>query len=116
MSSIHDLSSPTEIRDILDKAFDYRGDVSLTLKSGDKIEGYVFDRRSEGPGLEQCFVRLFPTNCIEKISLRYSDIAAVEFSGRDMAAGRNFDLWLKKYREKKARGEKGIRLEPEPLD
>lgn len=109
-------SSPAEIRDALDKAFDYRGDVSLTLKSGEKVEGYVFDRRCEGKDLEQCFVRLFPTGRNEKVAIRYSDIAAVEFSGRDMASGRSFELWLKKYREKKAAGEKNIRLEPEPLD
>jgi hypothetical protein len=100
----------------LDKAFDYRGDVNLTLKSGEKIEGYIFDRRCEGQDLEQCFVRLFPTGRNEKVSIRYSDIVAVEFSGRDMASGRTFELWLKKYREKKAAGEKDIRLEPEPIE
>jgi len=113
---IPDLSSPEETRAVLDKAFDYRGDVSLTLRSGEKIEGYVFDRRYEGPNLEQCFVRLLPTHSNEKTSVRYSDIASIEFSGRDMAAGKSFELWISKYREKKARGEKNIRLEPEPLD
>jgi hypothetical protein len=36
--------------------------------------------------------------------------------GRDTAAGKSFETWVKKYREKKAAGEKNIRLEPEKLD
>jgi len=46
----------------------------------------------------------------------YSDIARLEFTGRDTAAGKSFELWVKKYYERKARDEKNISLEPEPLD
>jgi hypothetical protein len=46
----------------------------------------------------------------------YSDIAALKFSGRDTAAGRSFDAWVKKYWEKKAAGEKNIGIEAEKLD
>jgi hypothetical protein len=38
------LASVSEIHEALEKAFDYRGDLTLTLKSGQKIEGYIFDR------------------------------------------------------------------------
>jgi hypothetical protein len=110
------LATEDEIRIALEKAFDYRGDVTITLKDGPRIEGYIFDRRSEGPRLEECSVRLFPKDRDEKISIRYSDIARLEFTGRDTAAGKSFETWVKKYREKKAAGEKNIRLEPEKLD
>jgi 16S rRNA A1518/A1519 N6-dimethyltransferase RsmA/KsgA/DIM1 with predicted DNA glycosylase/AP lyase activity len=100
----------------LEKAFDYRGDITLTLKDGSKVEGYVFDRRSEGRTLDDCVVRLFPKDRHEKVSVRYSEIARLEFSGRDTAAGKSFETWLKKYQEKKAAGEKNIRIEPEALD
>ena len=113
---IPSLATPDEIRLALDKAFDYRGDVSLTLRNGRTIEGYIFDRRSEGPSLDYCLVRMFPKDGSPKISIRYSDIARLEFSGRDTAAGKSFELWVKRYQERKARGEKGISLEPEPLD
>ena len=33
------------IRAALEKAFDYRGDLTITLKSGEKIEGYLYDRK-----------------------------------------------------------------------
>jgi hypothetical protein len=113
---ISQLATPEEVRLALEKAFDYRGDVTLTLKSGQKIEGYIFDRRSDGPGLDQCWVKLFARDGNEKMAVRYSDIARLEFSGRDTAAGKSFELWIQKYRERKARGGKNISLEPDPLD
>lgn len=109
------LASDEEIRAALEKAFDYRGDVTITVKDGNKIEGYIFDRRS-GPTLADCQVRLFPKDRDEKIAVRYADIARLEFTGRDTAAGKSFETWVKKYREKKAAGEKNIGIEPEKLD
>jgi hypothetical protein len=111
-----ELSAPDDLRAALDKAFEYRGDVCITLRSGERIEGYVFDRQSAGPELKDCIIRLFPKTGAAKISICYADITSIHFSGRDMADGRNFALWLEKYREKKGRGERYIALEPEPLD
>jgi len=80
------------------------------------VEGYIFDRRSGGTTLAQCVVRLFPKDKDERITIPYSDIARLVFSGKDTAAGKSFETWVKKYHEKKAAGEKNIRLEPEKLD
>ena len=78
--------------------------MTLTLKDGSKVEGYVFDRRADGPALADCAVRLFPKDRDEKVSVRYADIARLEFTGRDTAAGKSFETWVKKYQEKKAAG------------
>ena len=110
------LATSDEIHEAFDKAFDYRGDLTITLRTGDKMEGYVFDRRAETADLSQCVVRMFPKNSAEKMSIRYSDIAALAFTGKDSAAGKSFDAWVKKYNEKKARGEKNIGIEAEPLE
>jgi hypothetical protein len=110
------LATPDEIRAAFDKAFDFRGDLTITLKTGDKIEGYVFDRRAESADLSQCVVRLFPKNSAEKASIRYSDIAALAFTGKDTAAGKSFEAWVKKYNEKRALGEKNIGIDAEPLE
>ena len=110
------LATAPEIRAALETAFDYRGDVTITLKDGQCIEGYIFDRNSDGRTLDECFVRLFPKDQEHKLSVRYSDIARLQFSGRDTAAGKSFETWVKKYREKKAAGEKNIRIDPEKLD
>jgi hypothetical protein len=61
-------------------------------------------------------VRIFPRDRDEKLAVPYDQIARIEFTGRDTAAGKSFETWVKKYHEKKAAGEKNIRLEPEKLD
>jgi hypothetical protein len=113
---IPSISTDAEIREALEKAFDYRGDLTITLKNGRKIEGYLFDRKIKGPALADCFARVMPKDSAEKVSIAFSDVAALAFTGRDTAAGKSFAAWVKKYNEKKAAGEKNIGLEPESLD
>jgi len=108
-------SSEDELREGLEKAFDYRGDVTITRKDGTKVDGYIFDRRAAGT-LAQSLIRLFPRGESTKLSIPYSDIASLAFTGRDTAAGKSWEAWLKKYWEKKAAGEKNIELKPEKLD
>src|ERR1700691_629077 len=112
---IPQLASDEEVRSALEKAFDYRGDVTITRKDGSKIEGYLFDRRTAS-SLRESVVRLYPKNSSEKISISYVEIAALEFSGRDTAAGKSWEAWMKKYAEKKAAGEKDLSLHPEMLE
>ena len=110
------LASDEDLRSALEKAFDYRGDITVTRRDGAKIEGYIFDRRAESASLSECTVRLLPKDRAGKITVRFSDIAALSFTGRDTAAGKSFTAWVKKYKEKKAAGEKNIGIEVEPLD
>ena len=112
---IPSLATEEELREALEKAFDYRGDVTITRQDGSRVEGYIFDRRS-GSTLETSVVRLIPQNCDEKISIAYSDIAALAFTGRDTAAGKSWEAWVRKYWERKAAGEKGIGIQAESLD
>jgi hypothetical protein len=112
---VPDLASDEEVRQALEKAFDYRGDVTITRKDGSKVEGYIFDRRT-GKTLADSAVRLFPKDADQKISIAYSDIAALAFSGRDTAAGKSFEAWVRKYWEKKAAGEKNIGIQAEALE
>ena len=109
------LCNEDELRDALEKAFDYRGDVTITRKDGTKIEGYLFDRRTAAT-LKDSVVRLLPKNVHQKVSISYADIAALAFTGRDTAAGKSWEAWMKKYAQKKAAGETNIALEPEPLN
>ena len=112
---IPEFASEQEIRSALEKAFDYRGDITITRKDGAKVEGYVFDRRS-GSTLADSVVRLYPKDSSQKISIAYSDIAALAFTGRDTAVGKSWEAWVKRYSEKKAAGEQNIALQPEPLE
>jgi len=112
---VPELAGPEDLRGALEQAFDYRGDVLITCKDGTKVEGYIFDRRS-GETLATSFVRLLPKNGSAKRSISYADIAALEFTGRDMAAGKGWEIWVRQYWEKKAAGEKDISLQPENLE
>jgi hypothetical protein len=108
-------ASEEELRAALEKAFDYRGDVTITKQDGAIVEGYIFDRHA-GPTLAESFVRVYPKHQRAKVSVAWSEIAGLAFSGRDMAAGKSWEAWLKNYAEKKAAGEKNIGLAPEKLD
>ena len=116
---IPELATEAEIREALEKAFDYRGDVTVTRKDGTSVEGYLYDRRTE-PTLEASLVRIIPTPKagvpVERVMVSYADIAALQFTGRDTAAGKTFEAWIKKYWEQKAAGKTNIQIEPEKLD
>jgi hypothetical protein len=109
------LASEEDLREALEKAFDYRGDVTITQKDGSKIEGYVFDRVA-GQTLGTSFVRLLPRDSHERIKIAYAEIAALAFTGRDTAAGKSWEAWVKKYWEKKTAGGEQLSLEPEALE
>jgi hypothetical protein len=113
--SVPSLANEDDLRKALEQAFDYRGDVSITRKDGTKIEGYVFDR-SSGTRLTDSFVRLLPRDGSPKIKIFYAEIGALAFSGRDMAAGKSWENWVRHYWEKKAAGEKDISIQPEELE
>ncbi|MCX5661218.1 MAG: hypothetical protein NTW19_16145 [Planctomycetota bacterium] len=106
------IASPAERNAALDLAFDYRGDVSIETADGKVFEGYVFDRRSNVP---EPFVRMIPRDSDDRVSIKYADITRLVFTGKDTAAGRSWETWLKKYAEKRAKGEHAS-IESEPLD
>ena len=107
-------ASEEELRAGLEKAFDYRGDVTIAKKDGTTVEGYIFDRRT-GSTLADSFVRVYRKED-GKVSVCWADIAGLAFTGRDMAAGKSWAAWVKNYIEKKAAGEENIGLQPEKLD
>jgi hypothetical protein len=109
------LASEEEVRAALEQAFDYRGDVTITRHDGSRVAGYIFDRHNAST-LAASYVRLVPADRNDKLKVGYAEIAGLEFTGRDMAAGKSWEAWVKKYLEKKAAGETGIEIQPERLD
>jgi len=109
------LANEDDLRQALGKALDYRGDVTLTLKNGERIEAYIFNSQT-GPTLAESFLQYFTPNAPDKRKVSYADIARVEFSGKDRAAGKHWEAWVKAYNERKAAGEQGIALHPDALE
>lgn len=108
------LESEDMIREALEKAFDYRGDIRITRKDGSVVDGYLYDRR-HGKTLADSLVRLLPADGSPRVNIPYSDVAALKFSDRDPAAGKSWEAWVRKYWEKKAAGERAA-IESEPLE
>ena len=109
------LANDEDLRQAMEKARDYRGDVTLTLKSGERIEAFIFNCQT-GPTLEDSFLQCFAARATEKRKVSYADIASVEFSGKDRAAGKHWEDWVKAYNAKKAAGERNIALVPDALE
>lgn len=110
--AIPSLATPQERNAAMNQAFDYRGDVTIHTQDGQVIEGYIYDRRSD---ISEPYVRIMPRDGSPRKTILYCQIARLHFSGKDTAAGKSWETWLKKYQEKKARGE-AANLEAEPLD
>jgi len=111
---VPELANAAEVFAAFDKALDYRGDITITRKDGTKFDGYIFDRKT-GKSLDDSIVRLYPADSNHKLSIRYSEIARLEF-GKDRAAGKHWENWVAQYQKKKAAGEKNIGIQPDALD
>lgn len=108
------LDDPSTLIDALEKAFDYRGDVTITRRDGSSVEGYIFDRR-RGTGAHDSYVRLLPRDGDERIRIAYTDIATVRFTGKDAAHGKSWENWVRRYIEKKQAGQNAD-LHADPLE
>jgi hypothetical protein len=109
------LATAEDLRQALDKALDYRGDVTLTLKSGECIEAFIFNCH-DGANQADSYVQYFTPTAPEKRKVGYAEIVRIEFSGKDRAAGKHWEDWVKKYNERKTAGETNIALHPDKLD
>jgi hypothetical protein len=97
-------ASLAEAAEAIELAFDYRGDVTILLKTGARIEGYVFNRNAKGasPSLD-----LFPKDDPGTRHVLYSEIESIAFTGEDTASGKSWEAWMtKKESERRAEGER----------
>jgi len=86
-------ASPAELAEAVEEAFDYRGDVTLELNTGDRIAGYVFNRYPTGP---RPYLQMFPRKETALREVPYSEIAAIAFTGKDTASGKSWEAWVAK--------------------
>jgi hypothetical protein len=96
-------ASPSERAEAVEFAFDYRGDVTLTLASGETVVGYIFNREAAGP---RPVLHVFPASGGSR-TIPYSDVAAIAFTGEDTASGKSWEAWVaKKESERRAESER----------
>lgn len=110
-----DDSDAERLADAIDLAFDYRGDVTIVRHGETKpVEGYIFDRRRNAT-LADSALRMIPRGSDDRVTIGYGEIARLQFSGRDTAAGKSFETWMKKYVQKKLEGQEAS-IHSEKLD
>lgn len=83
------------LEDLVDLAFDYRGDVTVECRNGAQIVGYVYNRNRHAP---RPSLQLFEPDGGSR-TIAYDEIAAIRFTGRDMAAGKSYEAWLRRKAE-----------------
>jgi hypothetical protein len=94
------------LEDVIDKAFDYRGNVTVVGTDGSETEGYLFNRNADAP---VPFVQLFDVNGGGPYTISYREIRTIRFTGRDTASGNSYAAWLRAKEAARAadRAEKG---------
>ena len=112
---VPELATDEDVRNALEEAFDYRGDVTITLKDGTRVEGYIFDRR-KGSTLANSVVRMIPQNSAQKFPYRTPRLPPWHSPDAIPQPVRVGKRGCGNTGSSKAAGEKGIALEPEALE
>jgi hypothetical protein len=71
----------------IEAAFDYRGHVTITLKSNERVIGYVYNRQFAHPKLQEApFIEVFLAGTGERRKFAIDTIRTIELTGKDYAA------------------------------
>jgi hypothetical protein len=89
----------TSLREVVDYAFDYRGNTTVVKKDGGEVVGYIFNRDADVP---EPFIQLFDEQGNGPFAIPYRDIATIKFSGKDTAAGNSWKAWVERKEKEKA--------------
>ena len=99
------LSEYLTLADVIDLAFDYRGNTTVVKVGGTEVEGYIFNRNKDVP---EPFIQMYDLAGTGPIKILYSEIQNIKFTGKDMAAGNSWLVWLE--RKEKEKAEKAARF------
>ena len=101
------------LAEVVEFAFDYRGNTTIVRTDGTEVVGYIFNRNIYVP---EPFLEYFDESGEGPFTLRYAEIANIKFSGKDTAAGNSWRAWLeRKEREKAEKGSAaGSVRDPDP--
>jgi hypothetical protein len=91
------VGAETSLEAAIDRAFDYRGDVTVIHRDGTELVGYLFNRNAE---VREPFVQMFDRAGEGPITIPYAEIRTIRFTGKDTAAGRSYEAWLRRKTER----------------
>ena len=89
------------LAEVIDRAFDYRGNVTLERRDGTELSGYLSNRDERA---REPFVQMFDMAGEGPITIPYREIRAIRFTGKDTAAGNSYAAWLERKAAARAQG------------
>ena len=88
---------PGALKAQIEAAFDYRGHVTVRLKDGTAVEGFLYNRQYDNARLpEDNYVDLMVKNSEERKRLPIAALESIALTGEDTAAGKSYADYLKK--------------------
>ena len=96
---IPEIGPGLSLAEVVDKAFDYRGNITVVRADGSETEGYLFNRNADAA---VPFVQMFDVSGEGPHTIAYRDIRTIRFTGRDTAAGNSYAVWLRAKEAAKA--------------
>ena len=96
---VPDIGPYLTLEEVIEHAFDYRGNVTVVRRDGTELVGYLFNRDTQAP---EPFVQLFDEAGNGPIPVRYAEIASVRFTGKDTAEGNSWRAWMERKEREKA--------------
>ena len=88
------------LAEVIDFAFDYRGNTTIVKTDGTEVVGFLFNRDRDS---SEPFVQFFDEKGDGPFTLPYVAIANIKFTGKDTAAGGSFKAWLERRDRERAR-------------
>jgi hypothetical protein len=96
---VPDIGPYLTLEEVIEHAFDYRGNVTVVRRDGSELVGYLFNRDSSAP---EPFVQLIDEDGNGPLRVRYAEIASVRFTGKDTAEGNSWKAWIERKEREKA--------------
>lgn len=109
---VPDVGPYLTLEEVVEFAFDYRGNTTIVKRDGTEIVAYIFNRNTYAP---EPFIEYFDESGEGPFTLRYAELANIKFTGKDTAAGNSWKAWLeRKEREKAERAVARSVPDPDP--
>src|SRR5262245_48402604 len=101
------------LAEVIEFAFDYRGNTTVVKTDGSEVVGYIFNRNTL---VAEPFIQLFDEKGDGPFAIPYREIATVKFTGKDTAAGNSWKAWVERKERERAGGSvvTGGERDPDP--
>lgn len=108
---VPEIGESLTLAEVIDFAFDYRGNTTIVRRDGTELVGYLFNRNRLVP---EPFVQYFDETGDGPFTLPYAEIAGIKFTGKDTAAGNSWKAWVERREKEKAQSAGASHDDPAP--